>query len=76
MAVAAPLTTNTNRVELDYTCLLEPTRENGLTEESAVLVFQLRALDEKTFTKKLGWITDKERKEIDETVKKLLKIDA
>jgi len=74
MTIAAPLTTNTNCVKLDCTCLLEPTKENGLSEDSIILVFQLAALDAARFTQKIGWITDAQRREVDEIVKRLLRI--
>lgn len=75
LTVAVPLTTNTSRASFPFTHVLEPSGENGLTETSVVLVFQMRALDGKRFSKKLGWIPREQRTAVDSLVKGLLKME-
>lgn len=75
LAVVAPLTTSMERLNLEYTHPLEPTPDNGLTQPSVALLFQIRALDEGRFRKKIGWIPTDVRGIIDALLKSLLKID-
>jgi len=66
MAIAIPLTTNTARAALSHTLVVDPTKENGLSDESVAMVFQLRSLDKSRFKRKLGEITKEQIKAMDE----------
>lgn len=72
MILAVPLTTNTDRAVLSHTIVLEPTKENGLADDSIVLVFQLRSLDKDRFKHKLGEITKEQMTEMNELLIDLL----
>ncbi len=74
VVIAIPFTRNPNVVTKPFTASFDPTKENGLTDCSTLLVFQLMALSETRFIKKLGWIPKEQRAEIDDLVKELLKL--
>lgn len=69
-----PLTTNSNQLEFDFTCPIEPTKENGLTEQSIALVFQISSISELRFKKKMSWIFLQHKTAIDELITSYLKI--
>ena len=52
--VVVPLTTNLKRAQFPYTVLVQPSRTNGLSEVSVLLVSQVRALDNARLGRKLG----------------------
>lgn len=72
MIVAVPMTTNTDRAILSHTLVLEPTKENGLSEDSVVLVFHIRALDKTRLKRKIGEITKEETDMLDALTADLL----
>lgn len=74
MITAVPMTTNANRAVLSHTLSLEPTKENGLTNDSIALVFHIRSLDKIRFKYRLGEITKEQIKAIDELLIALLGI--
>ncbi|MFH0973327.1 MAG: type II toxin-antitoxin system PemK/MazF family toxin [Candidatus Micrarchaeota archaeon] len=74
VATIVPFTTNSKIIEKDFTIGFEPSSENGLTEYSVALVFQLTAVDERFFVRKLGWIPKEQREDVDDLLKKLLKL--
>ncbi len=76
MIVIIPLTSNTSRVNLDCTHLIQPTKENGLRAPGVALVYQLRSLDQIRFTRQIGYLSKQEREPIDELLKDLLKLNA
>ncbi|MFH1056233.1 MAG: type II toxin-antitoxin system PemK/MazF family toxin [Candidatus Micrarchaeota archaeon] len=75
LTLAIPLTTNAETADLAYTDKIAPTKDNGLTESSVALVFQMRALDDSRFIRQLGWIPKEQRDVVDGLLKTLLKID-
>src|SRR3989338_9803086 len=62
LVLITPLTTSHERATLPYTEVIEPTRENGLSEVSIALIFQLKSIDKTRFRRKLGEITQEDRK--------------
>lgn len=54
MAIIIPCTTNQKANRFPHTCLLIPTLENGLSEDSVAMVFQIKSVDKKRLIKKLG----------------------
>ena len=54
--ITIPLTTNLRRASLP-TCLLIPTGEGGLAQDSGALCYQLRVLDRTRLQRKLGELT-------------------
>ena len=53
---------------------IKPTKGNGLTALSIALIFQIRAIDKKRLTKKIGELDNQNLKEVDAILKMLLKI--
>ena len=75
MIIAIPLTKSVKKADFPYTTIITPSKENGLTEESVALVFQLKSLDESRFKKRIGYIEKQEqRNEIDDLMRGLLKL--
>ncbi len=54
--ITIPLTTNLRRASLP-TCLLIPSAEGGLAQDSVALCYQLRVLDRTRLQRKLGELT-------------------
>lgn len=54
-----PCTSNMTALRFPYTCLVEQTKENGLTATSVALVFHMRALDASYLKKKIGRVDKK-----------------
>jgi mRNA interferase MazF len=54
--ITIPLTTNLRRASLPM-CLLIPSGEGGLAQDSVVLCYQLRVLDRTRLQRKLGELT-------------------
>lgn len=69
-----PLTTNLDRMKLSHTHLFEPSKDNGLTEPSVALAFQIVSLDQTRFKKKIGWIPNEQRDLLDDLILSLLKL--
>lgn len=76
ITTAIPLTKNVERLKFSHTLLIEPSKDNGLTEASVALVFQISSLDETRFKKQLGWIPKEQRNAIDELLLSLLEISS
>ena len=72
--VVIPLTSKINRMGLSFTYLIESNEENGLTDDSVALVFQIISVDRSRFIRKAGKINDEESKNIDEVLKSMLKL--
>jgi mRNA interferase MazF len=70
--ITVPLTTNSNCAKFSFTETIEPNKENGLSDYSVALVFQLAALDKKRFRRKMGQITGEKLKTIDCLIEDLL----
>lgn len=76
MIIAVPTTTNLDRAALSDTLVLEPDKENGLAEDSVVLVFHIRSLDKSRFKRKLGGLAKEQMGAIDAILLELLGINA
>lgn len=72
--VIIPFTTNLQALRFPFALAINPSRENGLTDESVALVFQIRAIDKKRILKQLGMIETKYIKEVETMLKKLFDI--
>ena len=69
LTTIVPLTKNLNRFDLSFTHIIESTKENGLKENSVVLVFQITTLDNPRFNHKIGRITKEQMKIVDGALK-------
>lgn len=67
-----PFTSNLKAQRFLHTVLIEPSKENGLTVPSILLVFQLRAIDKKRVAKKIGRLEIKLMGKVDQEIKDLL----
>jgi mRNA interferase MazF len=74
VVMIVPLTSNLKAQRFLHTVFVEPSDENGLTVPSVLLIFQLRAIDKKRVTKKLGKLEDEIIKKVDKEIKALLKV--
>jgi mRNA interferase MazF len=74
MLIVAPITSNLNALRFLFTFALQPTIENGLTEPSVVMLFQIRAIDKNRIIKKIGQISTDEMKHIDAEIRKMLEV--
>jgi mRNA interferase MazF len=74
MAVAIPLTTNPERDKLPYTHTICTSAKNRLDADSVALVFQIRAIDKKRLSAKIGELEDSDIKCIADILKQLLRL--
>jgi mRNA interferase MazF len=73
MLMIAPITSNLNALRFAYSVKIEPSEENGLTEVSIVMIFQMRAIDKSRIIKKIGTLSDTNLAEVDAEIWKMLK---
>ena len=74
LVTVIPFTTNLGSESLDFTLAFESRAENGLTQNSVLLIYQIGSLDESRLKRKLGWIPQEQRAEINEMLKTFLKL--
>lgn len=74
IAIVIPLTSNLQALRFLNTIEVKPTSTNGLSEISAALVFQVRAIDKKRLRHKIGELESSALKEIDISLKQILKL--
>ena len=72
--IILPLTSNIQALRFPHTIEIKPSKKNNLDSISVGLVFQIRALDKKRFKNKLGELDDKNLKEADTMLKKMLNL--
>lgn len=53
--------------------ILEPSKSNGLTKTSEIMVFQMRSISKERLKKKIGKISNQQMEQIKETLHKLMK---
>ena len=71
-AMIIPTTTNLKALQFLHTIKMKPSRKNGFTQTSVLLVFQLRAIDKKRIIKKIGQLEQSYLKQLEKEVRKLL----
>ena len=74
IAVIVPLTTNLAALRFEHTISIKSAKTNGLSAESVALIFQVRAIDKKRLSRKIGNLEESYVKKIDEQLRKLLKL--
>jgi len=72
VVMIVPFTSNLKSQRFQHTILVEPSKENGLSVTSVLLVFQLRAIDKQRVTQKIGRLEDKLMEKVNLEMKKLL----
>lgn len=73
MLMVAPLTSNLSASRFAFAVEIEPFDENGLTQISVVMIFQMRAIDKSRIVKKIGKLSDEDLARIDAEIWKMLK---
>jgi mRNA interferase MazF len=69
--IVCPLTTKIKNYKGNV--VLTPNKQNGLANQSEILVFHIRSVSKERFKNKLGKITNKELQQIKKTLNDLLK---
>jgi mRNA interferase MazF len=72
VVMIVPFTSNSKAQRFPHTILVEPTEENGLTMQSILLIFQLRAIDRQRITKTIGHLEDELIEKVNQEMKGLL----
>jgi len=67
-----PFTSQLSARRFAYTILVQPSATNGLSVPSALLIFQLRAIDKQRLANKIGQLETDVMKKVDSELKKLL----
>lgn len=75
MLIVAPVTSNLNALRFAFSIQIEPSKENGLTQTSVVMVFQMRAIDKKRIIKTIGKLSAEDMQKIDAEIWRMLKPD-
>ncbi len=73
MLMVAPVTSNLRASRFSFTVEVEPSAENGLSETSVIMVFQMRAIDKDRILKKIGNLSAAELSLVDAEIWKMLK---
>ena len=73
MLMVAPITSNLNALRFKFAVKIESSNENGLTQTSIVMIFQMRAIDKSRIIKLIGKLSDEDLKKIDTEIWKMLK---
>jgi mRNA interferase MazF len=73
MLIIAPVTSNLKASRFRFTITIEPSSENGLTQPSVIMIFQMRAVDKTRVVKRLGQLSQDELKRVDDEIWKMLK---
>lgn len=74
IAIVIPCTSNVKTLRFPHVFEIEPSQKNGLSAHSVALIFQLRAIDRKRLNKKIGTVSSKQIKNIDQIMKSMLHI--
>ena len=72
--IIIPLTSNLSASRFPYTILINPSSQNGLTTQSVMLVFQLRAIDNRRIGRKLGSLENNYFERLNDELKSLLSL--
>ena len=73
MLMIAPVTSNLAAARFAFSVQIEPTKENGLTQKSIVMIFQMRAIDKNRIVKKIGRLSDENIEKLDAEIWRMLK---
>lgn len=73
MLMVAPITSNLNASRFAFSVQIEPSEENGLTQTSVVMIFQMRAIDKKRIVRTVGKLSDQDMQKVDAEIWQMLK---
>jgi len=74
MLIVAPITSNLNALRFSFTIKIEPSEENGLMQDSVVMIFQMRAIDKKRILKKFGNLSSDDMQKVETEIRRLLSL--
>jgi len=72
MVMVVPITSQLSALRFPHVIQVQPSKENGLTETSILLVFQLRALDKNRLRNVMGHLEDEHITKLDIELRRLL----
>lgn len=70
--MAIPFTKNLGTLTMPFTFLVNPSRFNGLTMPSSLLIFQIRAIDRDRILRRLGRLEEVHMRQMDQELKRML----
>lgn len=73
MLMVAPVTSNLNASRFKFSVQIEPSNENGLSQTSVVMIFQMRSIDKSRIIKTIGKLSDEDLAKIDAEIWQMLK---
>ena len=73
MLMVAPVTSNLKALRFNYSVKIEPSEENGSTQTSIVMIFQMRAIDKTRIVKIIGKLSEEDLEIVDAEIWKMLK---
>lgn len=73
MLMVAPVTSNLNASRFKFSVQIEPSDENGLSQTSIVMIFQMRSIDKSRIIKTIGKLSDEDLAKIDAEIWQMLK---
>ena len=73
MLMVAPITSNSNASRFRFSVQIAPSIENGLTQISIVMIFQMRSIDKTRIVKKIGKLSDEDLAKVDAEIWQMLK---
>ena len=71
-AMIVPLTSNLSALRFPHTFCVDPTLQNGLTRPSVLLVFQLRAVDKRRLSSRIGCLEGHHLEQLEIEMQRLL----
>jgi len=69
-----PFTTNLGALRFPYTVRVDPTADNGLSDTSVLMVFQMRVVDKRRIGERLGSLEAEYMTQTQEEIEKLLEL--
>jgi mRNA interferase MazF len=72
VVMIVPFTSNLKVQRFPRTVIIEPSKSNGLTIPSVLLVFQLRAIDRQRVGRRMGHLEDELMEKVNQEMKDLL----
>jgi len=75
MAVIIPTTKKTETETYSHTCTIQPSKENGLSDESVAMVFQIRSISKERLIEKKGRLESENLDAVKALLKDLLALD-
>ena len=72
MLMVAPVTSNLNALRFNFAVKIEPSNDNGLTQTSIVMIFQMRAIDKSRIVKLIGKLSTEDLAKVDSEIRQML----